>query len=161
MAPPPGHNIGVVPAEQPTTSAATRRLLELLDAHAESRAAALIAAREKLAITQMDARALEFIARHPGIRPSGLREHLHITSASVSTLTDRLVRRGLVRRDPDEEDRRATRLTALIDWSADPWSTLSALDSRLERAIAQADPADVDRAAALLETLLDAVDDGR
>ncbi|TPX01683.1 MarR family transcriptional regulator [Schumannella luteola] len=117
----------------------------------------MTAAREKLQISQQDARALEYIALNPGVRPGVLREYLGITSAGVTTLTDRLVRRGVVSREADENDRRATHLTASIDLDVEPWSTLTAIDRELEQAIVDSDAHDVAAATDLLERLLGAL----
>lgn len=135
----------------------TSRLIRALHAHADLRATAMTAAREKLQISQQDARALEYIALNPGVRPGVLREYLGITSAGVTTLTDRLVRRGVVSREADENDRRATHLTASIDLDVEPWSTLTAIDRELEQAIVDSDAHDVAAATDLLERLLGAL----
>lgn len=110
-------------------------------------------ARRGLSLNELDARALLFIVENPGARPSHIRDHLGITSAGVTTLIDRLVQRGAVRRDLDADDRRVNHITATVDLSAPPWSAIHGFDSAVEAAIAAIDPADADRLAAVLERL--------
>jgi DNA-binding MarR family transcriptional regulator len=59
-------------------------------------------------IAPSHARALSVLTRHGAMRPSALSEHLHITPRSVTELVDTLQERGLVSRDKDPGDRRAT-----------------------------------------------------
>jgi DNA-binding MarR family transcriptional regulator len=59
-------------------------------------------------------RALRVVARHQRIRPGELAAHLRVAPRSVTDVVDALQERGLVTREPDATDRRATvvRLTA-------------------------------------------------
>lgn len=124
-------------------------------AYGEARRVAAAEARRELALNELDARALLFVAENPGARPSHVRDHLGITSAGVTTLIDRLVQRGAVRRDLDDDDRRVNHITAIVDLGSPPWSALLAFDARIEAAIAAVDPADAERAAMLLSRIVD------
>jgi DNA-binding MarR family transcriptional regulator len=53
-------------------------------------------------------RALRVLTRHGTIRLTKLSEHLHIAPRSTTEVVDALESRGLVRRSPDPDDRRAT-----------------------------------------------------
>lgn len=53
-------------------------------------------------------RALRVLTRRGTIRLSTLSEHLHIAPRSTTEVVDALESRGLVRRSPDPDDRRAT-----------------------------------------------------
>lgn len=69
------------------------------------------AAQESMAqwdITPSQARALRVLERHGVIRPSELSEHLRIAARSATEVIDDLETKGLVRRGPDPNDRRAT-----------------------------------------------------
>ena len=110
-------------------------------------------ARRALSLNELDAKALLFVAENPGARPSHVRDHLGITSAGVTTLIDRLVQRGAVRRDLDVEDRRVNHITAIVDLNSPPWSSLRAFDDAVEAAIAEMPPTDADAVAAALERL--------
>ncbi len=56
-------------------------------------------------------RALGFLNRNPGASLSELAEHLGITRATASAIVERLVRRGLVNRTDDPQERRRLILT--------------------------------------------------
>lgn len=58
-------------------------------------------------VTPGQARALQVLARHGGMRMSALSEHLRIAPRSGTEVADELERRGLVQRDSDPADRRA------------------------------------------------------
>ena len=126
---------------------------QALRQYLDARNAAMIAARASLGISDTDARALLFIVGNPGTRPTALREYLGITSAGVTTLIDRLVDRGVVRRDIDPSDRRVNRITATIDIAEDPWSVLNRFDDDFDVAVGAADQALVGNSAALLKSL--------
>ena len=61
-----------------------------------------------LGITPGQARALGTLHRHGTMRLSELSEHLHIAPRSATEVVDALEADGLVTREPDEHDRRAT-----------------------------------------------------
>lgn len=129
---------------------------QALRQYLDARNAAMMTARASLGISDTDARALLFIVGNPGTRPTALREYLGITSAGVTTLIDRLVERGLVRRDVDPADRRVNRITATIDIAADPWSVLNRFDDDFDVAVGSADQILVGRSADLLKSLTEA-----
>lgn len=54
------------------------------------------------------ARALKVIGRHERIRPGELAGHLRVAPRSVTDVVDALESRGLLAREPDPSDRRAT-----------------------------------------------------
>lgn len=118
--------------------------------YGEARRVAAGEARRELSLNELDARALLFVAENPGARPTHVRDHLGITSAGVTTLIDRLVQRGAVRRDLDDEDRRVNHITAIVDLDTPPWSQLRAFDTAVEEAISALDPDEARRVAKLL-----------
>ncbi|KZE43271.1 MarR family winged helix-turn-helix transcriptional regulator [Microbacterium sp. T32] len=111
-----------------------------LDAYIEARRSAEAATRAELRLSETEVRALLRIREQPGIRPSALRDHLGVTSAGVTTLVDRLVERGLLRRELDTEDRRVNHIHLEVDLSAMPWAQLDRFARDLDDAIA-AEPA--------------------
>ncbi|MDT0117444.1 helix-turn-helix domain-containing protein [Microbacterium sp. PRF11] len=136
-------------SSSPSGAALGRALL----AYCEARRVADAEARRELSLNELDARALIFVAENPGARPSHVRDHLGITSAGVTTLIDRLVQRGAVRRDLDAEDRRVNHITAIVDLDTPPWSRLRAFDAGIEQALLQVDPSRAAQAAELMEHL--------
>ena len=113
-----------------------------LDAYIEVRRSAEAAARAELRLSETEVRALLRIRENPGIRPSELRDHLGVTSAGVTTLVDRLVERGLLRRELDTDDRRVNHIHLEVDLDAMPWSQLDRFARDLDEAV-DAEPADV------------------
>jgi DNA-binding MarR family transcriptional regulator len=113
-----------------------------LDAFIEARRSAEAAARAELRVSETEARALLRIRERPGIRPSELRDHLGVTSAGVTTLVDRLVERGVLRREVDTEDRRVNHIHLEVDFDAVPWSQLDLFSRDLDDAV-DAEPAEV------------------
>lgn len=128
-------------------------LRQALQRYVEARQAAIIEARLALRVNDLDARALLFIADNPETRPGNLRSYLGITSAGVTTLVDRLVDRGAVRRQVDPHDRRVNRLTLTVDLSVEPWSALTKFDDAFEAAVGNSDPDESDRFAIALDSL--------
>lgn len=119
----------------------------------DARDVAFLAARKTLGVGELDARALVFIFDNPNTRPRDLGAYLGITSAGVTTLTDRLVQRQALRRDIDAADRRVIRLTAIVDLSNEPWSALKRFDDEVRRGTAALDPDLVADAARLIGEL--------
>jgi DNA-binding MarR family transcriptional regulator len=68
-------------------------------------------------ITPSQLRALRVLSRHGVMRLSELSDHLRIAPRSATEVVDALESRGLVRRRPDQGDRRAT-LAELTDSGA-------------------------------------------
>lgn len=130
-----------------------RGLVGALRDYVEARSAALTAARKGVGIGELDARALLFITENPGIRAGDLREYLGITSAGVTTLTDRLVERGAIRREADAADRRIVRLSTDIDMRSEPWSALSRFDDEIAQGIGDGSAADAATAAKIVADL--------
>ena len=81
-------------------------LMAALDDYVTARDDAIAKARRDLGVSDLEAAALARIGEEPGIRPSVLRGHLGVTAAGVTTLVDRLIGRGLLRRELDEQGRR-------------------------------------------------------
>lgn len=128
-----------------------------LRAYLDARAAALLVARKALGINELDARALLHVLAHPGIRPVELRTVFGLTSAGVTVLTDRLVERGVLRRDPDADDRRSVRLVATVDIGAPPWNALTRFDDAFEAAVKELDDDSANVSADLITRLMRAV----
>lgn len=143
-------------------SSGPSRVRAALSLYVQARSDALAVARRELGLGEGDAKALLHIADHPGIRPTQLREHLGITSAGITALIDRLVDRGIVRRDVDLDDRRVNRITVTIDLDDEPWSQLTRFDHDFDDAVGGVGELESDTFTALLESLTTAtVERGR
>jgi DNA-binding MarR family transcriptional regulator len=138
------------------------RVRRALAVYAQARADALSLARRELGLGEGDAKALLHIAGNPGIRPTQLRDHLGITSAGITALIDRLVERGIVRRDVDADDRRVNRISVTVDLDDEPWSQLTRFDTDFDLEVDGIDERESDTFTALLESLTTAtVERGR
>ena len=91
-------------------------------------------------ITPAQLRALRALKRHGTMRLSELSDHLHIAPRSVTEVVDALESRGLVRRQADLGDRRAT----LVELTEPGVNTLEAIraasGSEAERVVRPAQP---------------------
>lgn len=138
------------------------RVRAALQVYVQARSDALAVARRELGLGEGDAKALLHIAGNPGIRPTQLREHLGITSAGITALIDRLVERGIVRRDVDPDDRRVNRISVTVDLDEEPWSQLSRFDNDFDLGVDEIEERESDSFTALLESLTSAtVERGR
>ena len=122
-------------------------LMAALDDYVAARDDAIAKARRDLGVSDLEAAALARIGEDPGIRPSVLRGHLGVTAAGVTTLVDRLIGRGLLRRELDAQDRSVIYNYVEIDLDAEPWVALRRFPREVASAVAS-EPADVARAAA-------------
>lgn len=69
-------------------------------------------ALEQYDVTPSQARALRTVVAEPGVRLSVIAERLRIVPRSATEVVDALESRGLVARETDPADRRATRVVA-------------------------------------------------
>lgn len=120
---------------------------------------------QQMQLNPIDITAMIHIYNHPDVRPTDLGRALHMGSSGLTTLADRLIRAGYVRRTPDPHDRRGNRLRlspagfhatgwvfdtigAVFGKAFDPqMSTADAVSLMLElaRVIDTVDPAALDR----------------
>jgi DNA-binding MarR family transcriptional regulator len=106
----------------------------------------------RLGLGRNDWRALRLLAERGVQAPRALAAALGLTSGSVTTLTDRLEAKGLVRREPDPTDRRALIVRALPPAHAivaDAYAPLTAISDRIAGRLGQG------RSAAAAKQLLD------
>ncbi|MCY1718246.1 MarR family transcriptional regulator [Microbacterium sp. SL62] len=120
-----------------------------LDEYVGARDEMAAKARSDLGVSELEAAALFCICDEPGIRPSHLRSRLGVTPAGVTTLVDRLIGRGLLRRELDAEDRRVNHIYLEVDLDAEPWSALRRFPTEVEAAVGL-EPREVAEAAAAL-----------
>lgn len=61
-------------------------------------------------LNELDKQVLFYVARHPGCGPTDSARFLAVANTTISSATDRLVKRGLIARHRPEADRRAVAL---------------------------------------------------
>jgi DNA-binding MarR family transcriptional regulator len=106
-------------------------------------------------ITPAHLRALRILSRHGTMRLSALSDHLHIAPRSGTEVVDALESRGLVQRQPDPDDRRAT-LAALTEHGTSVLAAIrAARGTEAERIFDRLSPADRAHLARILRTLRD------
>lgn len=115
-------------------------LLAALTFYCQERDAAAARARKQLGVNELDANAMSYVAKNPGARPSEMAGYLGVTSAGVTTMVERLVRRGILRREADETDRRVNHIHLAVDLEKEPWSQLALFDATCQQIIAGLDP---------------------
>ena len=67
-------------------------------------------AHRELAFVPADIQTLRYVSRHQGCKLSDLADHLGVVPTTASSVGDRLVERGFLRRDRPETNRRAIAL---------------------------------------------------
>lgn len=118
----------------------TSPLMATLALYSGEREDAAARARKQLGVNELDAKALAYVGAHPGIRPSELAGHLGVTSAGITTMVERLVRRGILRREADEADRRVSHIHLAVDLEKEPWSQLAHFQNTFRGIVEQLDP---------------------
>ena len=106
-------------------------LMAALAFYVRERDTAAAQARKQLGVNELDAKALAYVGAHPGVRPSELAGHLGVTSAGITTMVERLVRRGILRREFDAADRRVNHIHLVVDLEKEPWSQLARFDTEV------------------------------
>lgn len=99
-------------------------------------------------ITPSHGRALGVLGRHGVMRLSELSDHLHIAARSTTEVVDALESRGLIERQPDPHDRRATLVALTPDGVRVNAAIRSARDAEAESffgALSEADRAHLAR----------------
>ncbi|GAA2589518.1 hypothetical protein GCM10010435_80150 [Winogradskya consettensis] len=110
---------------------------------------------EPLGISPSQARAIGELTRHGSMRPGVLAEHLRIAARSATEVVDDLQERGLVERDHDPADRRAT-LVSLTRAGRETAERIKATrQAEAERFFGSLDPADRTELTRILRTLRD------
>jgi len=117
------------------------------------RAAARGAGGDELTARQMAA--VVALARHPGITMSELAAALGVGRAATTELVERLVRKGVVRRARDADDRRAVRLDLAPGARALAEAMQAGWKDEVGAAFAATPELDPQALIAFLETLLD------
>ena len=62
-------------------------------------------------LTELDNQVLLYVSAHPSCGPTDVARFLEVAATTISSATDRLVKRGLLIRQRPEDDRRAVALT--------------------------------------------------
>lgn len=118
--------------------------------------------KKSMGMGETDLLALRYLleAQRTGtpLGPGALAAKLGISTASTTTLLDRLARSGHVRREPHPTDRRALVIVATEHSDAEVRATLGAMHRRMLAAAERLSPEQADTVVAFLQSVRDAVD---
>lgn len=106
----------------------------------------------------MQLRCLRAISDHEGARMHDIRDHMEMKMPALSQIVDRLVRRALVERAPDPDDRRAVQLRLSETARRMIADDDAARQQRFAAVFARVDPQAIDGIAAALEQLAEAAE---
>lgn len=136
-----------------------RRVLDRLQSYRVAENEMLTRARRSLLMSENELAALRFLTQQPGraARPQALIRHLGISSASVTTLIDKLERAGRVERRLVAGDRRAVAVAITELAEREVRDTIGVTDERLEAAAQRLTPSELRRVEAFLRAVTDAV----
>lgn len=138
------------------------RVLEALRDYRSAESAMRRRTRTSMGMGETDLLALRHLleAQRAGrlVRPRELAQRLGISSASVTTLLDRLTRSGHLRREPHPTDRRALVVRATEGSDDEVRGTLDAMHARLLDAALGLDPQQAETVIGFLHAARDAVD---
>lgn len=109
-------------------------------------------------ITSVQFGVLDWLAARPGLGQRDLCELLDLDRSTIADVVARLVRRGLVTRVRDEEDRRRNVLTLTEVGSSELAALLAKIDEVDKRLTSQLDAADVETLRKLLLTVVESPD---
>ncbi len=110
--------------------------------HAVERAVATALSPLKLKPAQLDV--LMNLYRHPGMSQHELARKLLVGRSNITMTLPQLEKRGLVRREPDEKDKRVLRLALTLDGEALLMRALEVHTALIEKAMSQSSPAECD-----------------
>lgn len=116
----------------------------------------MAAEADAVALTMTQLRVLALLKCRPRL-PSELARELRVTPATVSEVVDLLVRRGLVERGEEPEDRRSTPLRITSEGLALLEAARGRALAAFQRLLARLDPADLARLASSLAALQEAL----
>lgn len=146
--------------EAPGARERARRVLEALRTYRAAETAMRRRTRDSMAMGENELLALRYLLRQPDhvARPADLVKYLGITSASVTTMLDRLEKSGHVQRIANEADRRSIHVRATADANTEVRETLGQMHDRMYNAVAGMTPEAAEHVVAFLQRMSDAVD---
>ena len=131
----------------------TERLSELFWSVARRLRHSARAALAPWDIAPSHSRALGVLMQHQALRLSELSDHLRIAPRSTTDVVDGLQERGLIRRSPDTQDRRAILVSLTEEGHRAGTAIRAARDADAERFFAALTDTDRDELARILRTL--------
>ncbi|MEU2203796.1 MarR family transcriptional regulator [Microbacterium oleivorans] len=155
------HTAGYWYDESPGERDRARRVLEALRTYRAAEAAMRRRTRDSMAMGENELLALRYLIRQPGhsARPAELVKYLGVTSASITTMLDRLEKTGRVERIANPNDRRSIFVRATPHANEEVRETLGRMHGLMYDVAVGMTPDEQEHVVAFLQKMTDAVDD--
>lgn len=146
--------------EAPGQRDRARRVLEALRTYRAAESAMRRRTRDSMAMGENELLALRYLLRQPdhSARPSELVKYLGVTSASVTTMLDRLEKTGRVTRAANPNDRRSIFVTATLHANEEVRETLGRMHDLMYGVAVGMTPEAQEHVVSFLQQMADAVD---
>lgn len=146
--------------ESPGQRERARRVLESLRTYRAAESAMRRRTRDSMSMGENELLALRFLLRQPDhtSRPSELVKYLGVTSASVTTMLDRLEKTGRVQRVANPSDRRSIFIRATPHANEEVRETLGRMHELMYGVAVGLTPEAQEHVVAFLQKMADAVD---
>ncbi len=153
------HREGSVHRDGEAEGPDARRVVEMLRAYRAAETDMLTRARRALSMSENEFHAVRFLLQQPeeAARPQALIRHLGISSASVTTMVDKLERAGRVQRRAIEGDRRAVAISATAQVREEMHAMVGEVDHVMETAAQQLTPSELQTVGRFLRAMSAAV----
>ncbi len=137
-----------------------RRVLEALRTYRAAETAMRRRTRDSMSMGENELLALRYLLRQPdhSARPSELVKYLGVTSASVTTMLDRLEKTGRVQRVANPNDRRSIFVKATPHANEEVRETLGRMHELMYGVAVEMSPEAQEHVVAFLQRMADAVD---
>ena len=147
--------------ESPGERDRARRVLEALRTYRAAEAAMRRRTRDAMAMGENELLALRYLIRQPdhSARPAELVKYLGVTSASITTMLDRLEKTGRVERIANPNDRRSIFVRATPHANEEVRETLGRMHGLMYDVAVGMTPDEQEHVVAFLQKMTDAVDD--
>lgn len=143
-----------VKAEHPAVAALAERMERDLNAIRHAMRTSLRSEVAKGELTRPQTTVMRIVVRNPGCSLREISREVSLSHSTVSGIVDRLEKRGLVERDPDQQDKRFVRIRATMQvrrWMDEKLPALRV--GPLQAALERADPEERDSLAEAITRL--------
>lgn len=146
--------------EAPGERDRARRVLEALRTYRAAEAAMRRRTRDSMAMGENELLALRYLLRQPdhAARPAELVKYLGVTSASITTMLDRLEKTGRIQRIANPSDRRSIFVRATAHANEEVRETLGRMHGLMYDVAVGMSPEAQEHVVAFLQKMTDAVD---
>lgn len=105
-------------------------------------------------LNEVDKQTLLYVGEHPGCGPTDVARFLGVANTTISSATDRLVKRGLLERERAEDDRRAVALRLSAEGEAYVGAQVQAHQDMYRLMLERLSPAERDHFIAMITKIV-------